>query len=71
MTDLKLKNPKLKVLIALGGWIDSNDNRESYNLVFNNEKASELFTDSVIKFLEKWNFDGLDISFEFPVINER
>ena len=42
-TDHKKKNTKLKTLISLGGWVDSNDNRESYNLVFNNDGARETF----------------------------
>ena len=69
--ELKKENTKLKTLISLGGWVDSNDNRESYNLVFNNEKARETFINSVLAFLENWGFDGLDVSFEFPQINER
>ena len=29
------------------------------------------FPFSVLAFLENWGFDGLDLSFEFPQINER
>ena len=70
-TNLKNDNPNVKMIISLGGWVESNDNREAYNLVFNNDRARETFLQSLLAFLDEWKFDGLDLSFEFPQINER
>ena len=36
-----------------------------------NLKVAFKWSYSVVAFLEKWNFDGLDIHFEFPQINDR
>ena len=68
---LKKINPKVKTLITIGGWVDSQQNREAYNLVFNNDKLRSAYIQSMVKFLDKYGFDGVDISFEFPQINER
>lgn len=68
---IKQDNPSLKTLVSLGGWVDSNENREAYNLIFNHDKARDTFIESTIAFLEAWNFDGLDLSFEFPQVSER
>ena len=68
---LKKLNPKVKTLITIGGWVDSQQNREAYNLVFNNDKLRSAYIQSMVKFLDKYGFDGVDISFEFPQINER
>ena len=68
---LKKANPNLKTLITIGGWVDSQQNREAYNLVFNNDKIRTAYIQSLVKFLNKYGFDGVDISFEFPQINER
>jgi chitinase len=68
---LKKKNPRLKALIAIGGWVDSQQNREAYNLVFNNDKVRSNFINNLMSYMNKWGFDGVDLSFEFPQINER
>ena len=68
---LKKVNPNLKTFITIGGWVDSQQHREAYNLVFNNDKIRKSYLESLVGFLNKYGFDGVDVSFEFPQINER
>ena len=67
----KKVNPNLKTFITIGGWVDSQQHREAYNLVFNNDKIRSSYLESLVGFLNKYGFDGVDVSFEFPQINER
>jgi GH18 family chitinase len=64
ITGLKKKNPKLKVLIGLGGWVDSEGDK--YSRLVSNLTTRSNFIDHVIKFIIKNSFDGLDLSWEFP-----
>ena len=65
VTSLKRKNPKLKVLISLGGWLDSGES-DKYSRLVSNSTARKLFIKNAISFLMKYNFDGLDLDWEFP-----
>lgn len=62
-TGLKEKNPSLKTIIAIGGW---NEGSEKYSAMASNEASRNTFVDSVVHFLEKHNFDGLDLDWEYP-----
>lgn len=52
---LKEKNPSLKTIIAIGGW---NEGSEKYSAMASSAATRETFADSVVKFLDKYNFDG-------------
>lgn len=64
--DLRKVNPNLKTLIAIGGW---NEGSIKYSHVVANPILRAKFVESVIKFLNKYNFDGFDIDWEYP--NQR
>lgn len=59
------KKRGLKVSLALGGWNDSAGDK--YSRLVNNPTARKKFIDQAIQFLEKYNFDGLDLDWEYPV----
>ena len=60
-----LRKHGVKVLIALGGWNDSKGNK--YSKLVNNASSRKTFTEEVMKFIEKYDFDGLDLDWEYPV----
>ncbi|EFA10488.1 chitinase 10 isoform X1 [Tribolium castaneum] len=58
------KSRGVKVLIALGGWNDSAGNK--YSRLVNDPQARAAFIAHVLAFIEEWNFDGLDLDWEYP-----
>ncbi|OQR66805.1 putative chitinase 3-like [Tropilaelaps mercedesae] len=62
-TGLKAKNPKLKTIIAIGGW---NEGSMKYSAMAESPSTRKIFIDSVIQFCKKYNFDGLDMDWEYP-----
>ncbi|XP_045475619.1 probable chitinase 10 [Harmonia axyridis] len=54
----------LKVSLAIGGWNDSQGDK--YSRLVNNPAARARFIKHVLEFLEKHNFDGLDLDWEYP-----
>ncbi|XP_035204516.1 chitotriosidase-1-like, partial [Stegodyphus dumicola] len=65
-TSLKNVNPHLKVLITVGG----GGNDDGFSNAFNSFKNRTRFISSVFSVLKKYNFDGLDVDWEFPVWND-
>ncbi|XP_031637638.1 probable chitinase 10, partial [Contarinia nasturtii] len=53
----------IKILIAIGGW---NDSTEKYSRLLTNSSARHKFIESVIDFIGKYNFQGLDLDLEYP-----
>ena len=55
---LKNVNKKLKTLIAIGGW---NEGSVKYSNMASNAETRKVFVESVVDFIKKYNFDGLDL----------
>jgi len=68
---MKKKNPKLKVLVALGGWTDSQNNAAAYSKLFKSPSNRAKFVQSAVEFLQKYNFDGLDLDYEYPNAGDK
>lgn len=63
MTQLKSKNPDLKVTLAVGGW---NEGSQNYSRMAMSVDSRRKFIGSVISYVTKYNFDGFDLDWEFP-----
>jgi len=55
---LKKINPKLKILISIGGWLVRST---PFDRILANKQTLQVFVKNVIEFLEMWKFDGIDV----------
>ncbi|CAH1795273.1 unnamed protein product [Owenia fusiformis] len=60
---LKAKNPGLKTLIAIGGW---SFGTEKMTAMLATRENRATFVRSAVDFVQEYNFDGLDLDFEYP-----
>jgi chitinase len=64
---LKKRNPKLKVLLSVGGWSHSDPPNEwIFSAMAENAGNRKQFIDSALKYLRENGFDGLDLDWEYP-----
>ncbi|XP_077490103.1 uncharacterized protein LOC144101001 [Amblyomma americanum] len=66
VTSLKAANRRLKVLLSLGGAVDSDGPDKKYSRLAANATARRNFARHAASFLLKHRFDGLDVDWEFP-----
>lgn len=62
-TDLRKTYKHLKVMVAIGGW---NEGSPKYSQMAKDDVKREKFVNSTVDFLRKYNFDGLDLDWEYP-----
>ncbi|XP_006628509.2 acidic mammalian chitinase [Lepisosteus oculatus] len=60
---LKNKNGNLKTLLSVGGW---NFGSSGFSNMVAQAGTRQIFINSVIEFLRQYEFDGLDIDWEYP-----
>ena len=66
--NLKLENPDLKVLLAVGGW---SFGTTKFKEVAKTRFTRQVFVFSVAEFLREHNFDGLDMDWEYPKSSDK
>lgn len=64
LTGLKSKYPDLKVLISLGGW----GGCKTCSEVFATSQGRKDFAISTAEILDHYNADGIDLDWEYPVV---
>jgi len=64
MVELKRKQPKLKVMLSLGGWSGC----KTCSDVFNTEAGRKEFAQSVKEISSYFKTDGIDLDWEYPAI---
>lgn len=60
---LKKRYPKLKVMMAVGGWTGSKD----FSTIAASEPKRIKFAASCVKMMNEFGLDGIDVDWEFPV----
>jgi chitinase len=70
VTDLKKQYPALKVLVSVGGFTDSKT-PEKYLKVLEKTDRRAKFVTSVTKLAKDYDFDGVDLAWQFPVVKEN
>ena len=64
---LKQKNPALRTLLAVGGW--THEEKDSpFSKMVKTEANRKIFIASVLRRLKAYNFDGLDLDWEYPAV---
>ncbi|MBK9391011.1 MAG: glycoside hydrolase family 18 protein [Bacteroidetes bacterium] len=56
------KYPKLKVMVACGGWAGS----KGFSEMARTDENRKKFVESALKFIKEYDIDGIDIDWEYP-----
>ncbi|KAL2211280.1 chitinase [Sarocladium strictum] len=70
---MKLIQPGLKIWIAIGGWAfnDPGPTQTTFSDIARSASNTETFLESLVSLMNKYNFDGVDIDWEYPVAPDR
>merc|ERR1719312_1397872 len=69
LNDLKKINPKLKIVVAVGGW--GHENVPRFSVMARHQKSRHIFIVSVIDFLKKHRLDGLNYNWLYPALRPK
>ncbi|WP_313469000.1 glycosyl hydrolase family 18 protein [Carnobacterium sp.] len=64
INQLKKKAPRLKSCISVGGW-----SADGFSDAVLTEKSRMILIESVLKYIEKYDFDGIDLDWEYPKVD--
>jgi GH18 family chitinase len=73
VANLKLKDPSIKVFITVGGWTFNNPGptATTFSDLAASPAAQMAFIKSLLSFMSTYNFDGVDIDWEYPAAPDR
>lgn len=64
----ELKKTGVKVILGAGGLQDSEDDK--WTRMASTMETREIFIVSLLDMLKKWNFDGVQIAWQYPVCKQ-
>ncbi|XP_037075963.1 endochitinase-like [Pollicipes pollicipes] len=67
-TDLKKRYPGLVTTVAMGGW---GEGGKKYSELVSDPGRRQSYIKSMVAFIKKYNFDGLDVDWEYPGAADR
>jgi chitinase len=67
LSQLKKANPHLKTLISVGGWTLS----DTFSEMAAHDESRQRFIEEIILFCKKYDFDGIDLDWEYPCFEEH
>ncbi|GME93287.1 unnamed protein product [Ambrosiozyma monospora] len=62
LTQMKKLNPKLKVMLSIGG----SDSNKDFTKLTKTKPNTKKFVTNALSFMKKYGFDGIDIDWEYP-----
>ena len=62
---LKTYNKDLKTMLAIGGW---NEGSRRFSPMVEDPARRQVFIKSALRFLRQYNFDGIDLDWEYPTL---
>ncbi|KAF9769818.1 hypothetical protein IL306_012693 [Fusarium sp. DS 682] len=73
LTALKKKDPDLKIYLAIGGWAfnDPGKTATTFSELATSQDSQSKFINSLQSFMSQYEFDGLDLDWEYPVDKDR
>ncbi|KAH1496588.1 hypothetical protein LV164_003899 [Aspergillus fumigatus] len=73
VTALKKRKNGLEVWISIGGWAfnDPGPTANTFSELAASKSKKSTFFESLLSFLDKYGFDGVDLDWEYPVDAER
>uniref|UniRef100_A0A6P7GU94 Probable chitinase 10 n=1 Tax=Diabrotica virgifera virgifera TaxID=50390 RepID=A0A6P7GU94_DIAVI len=67
LKNLKNTNPGLKILLSLGGW---NEGSKNFSIVAADQSKRERLARECLALIEEYDYDGIDIDWEYPTLRE-
>lgn len=69
---LKRKFSSLRVMIAVSAWaLNDCPTQHLFGVMVNPRETRRIFIDSCVDFLTKYGLDGIDLDWEYPVVEDR
>ncbi|KAF9410960.1 hypothetical protein HW555_010092 [Spodoptera exigua] len=65
----QLRQTGVKIIIGAGGLTDSESRK--WSVMVSSPENRKTFVESVLKFLQRWHFDGIQVAWQYPGCRQR